>query len=74
MLPIGYKRPSDLVRADTPPNDPLRYGVLKIFVHQSFTFLPASEIDVHFYDRGPKEGYQLVGLERPDKPVVPGDY
>ena len=74
VLPIGYRRPSDLVNASTPPSDPLRYGVLKIFVHQAFTFLPASEIDVHFYDRGPEEGYVLVGIERPEKPVVPSDY
>ena len=74
VLPIGYRRPSDLVTPNTPADDPLRYGVLKIFVHQAFTFLPASEIDVHFYDRGPEQGYVLVGIDRPEKPVVPGDY
>jgi hypothetical protein len=42
VLPVGFKRPSDLVPADAPDDHPLRYGVLRIYVHQAFTFLPAS--------------------------------
>lgn len=74
VLPVGFKRPSDLVEANAPDDHPLRYGILKIFVHQAFTFLPASEIDLHFYDRGPEKGYALVGIERPSSPRVPDRY
>lgn len=74
VLPIGHKRPADLVAPDAPDDHPLRYGVLHIFVHQAFTFLPASEIAIHFYDRGPQKGYALVGIERPARPRVPADY
>jgi hypothetical protein len=74
VLPVGFKRPSDLVPADAPDDHPLRYGVLRIYVHQAFTFLPASQIDLHFYDRGRERGFALVGIERPERPRVPSDY
>lgn len=74
VLPVGHKRPSDLVNADVPDDDPLRYGVMRIYVHQAFTFLPASQIDLHFYDRGPERGFVLVGIERHSTPRVPEQY
>jgi hypothetical protein len=74
VLPVGFKRPSELVPADAPDDHPLRYGVLRIYVHQAFTFLPASQLDLHFYDRGRERGFVLVGIERPERPRVPSDY
>ncbi len=74
VLPVGHKRPSDLVAADLRDDAPERYGVLRIYVHQAFTFLPASQIDLHFYDLGPQRGFKLVGIERHSAPRVPEQY
>ncbi len=71
LLPIGDKRPSDLVKPSAPANDPLRYGTLKIFVSQKAAVPPTSSVWVHFYDLGPKKGYRLVGINRRPKPVMP---
>jgi len=74
LRPLGDKRPADFVEKDAPDDDPLRYGVVKIFVHQEAKLRPTSAIHLYFYDLGKERGYQLVGIERPDKPVVPDLY
>jgi hypothetical protein len=71
QLPIGHKRPSDLVQPNAPDDDPLRYGMMKIFIHQTKSVKPTSEIDLHFYDLGPERGFKLVGIVRPDEVEVP---
>jgi hypothetical protein len=73
-LPLGTRRPADLAPAGAKPDHPLRYGVLKIFVHQSPSVPPTSSIHLHLYDRGPEAGYVLVGIERPPKAVMPDLY
>lgn len=73
-LPIGYRRPSDLAPKDAPDDHPLRYGILRIFTHQSFHVLPTSSVELHFYDRGPEKGFVLVGIDRPLKPPTPTEY
>lgn len=67
-LPIGHRRPADLVDANTPDDHPLRYGVMRIFVHQTKSVLPTSETRVHMYDLGPEKGFRIVGIERPTTP------
>lgn len=74
QLPIGYRRPSELAPEGAPDDHPLRYGVLKIFVHQTFHLLPTSSVELHFYDRGPEKGFVLVGIDRPEKPDLPEHY
>ncbi|MCA9670411.1 MAG: hypothetical protein KC503_32670 [Myxococcales bacterium] len=73
-LPLGDKRPAELAPKGAPDNHPLRYGMLEIFVHQKPTLPPSSSIKLHFYDLGPTKGFRLVGIERPDKPVMPDLY
>jgi hypothetical protein len=70
VLPIG-RRPSDLVKPETADDDPLRYGILKIYIHQTLSDLPTSEVDLHFYDLGPERGFRLVGVVRPDEASRP---
>jgi hypothetical protein len=72
-LPIGRRRPAELVPPDAPDDHPLRYGVLKIFVH-TMSLRPNSELDLHFYDLGEARGFRLVGVDRPEHPVVPASY
>ena len=74
VLPVGHRRPSEFVKADAPDDDPLRYGILDIFVHQTRAVRPTSETRVHFYDLGPERGFQLVGIERPQQPILPDLY
>lgn len=74
LLPIGYRRPSQLASPGAPEDDPARYGVLKVFVHHTRSFWPSSGLNLHFYDLGPEKGYVLVGLERPEKIEIPSDY
>ena len=74
VLPIGRRRPSDLASPEAPDDDPLRYGVLDIFVHQTKSVRPSSSIQVHFYDLGPERGYRLVGLVRPPEVKIPEAY
>ncbi len=74
LLPIGHTRPSDLAKPSAPDDDPLRYGVMKIFIHQTQSVQPTSEVDLHFYDLGPERGFRLVGITRPDTPHVPSQF
>lgn len=74
IRPIGDRRPSDLVKAQAPPDHPLRYGVLRIWIHQEPDIRPTSSVDLHLYDLGPERGYRLVGIERPHRPVMPDLY
>jgi hypothetical protein len=74
VLPVGDKRPAELAGAGAADDDPLRYGVLKIFIHQKPTLPPTSSIWLHLYDLGPERGYRLVGIERPPEPVMPDLY
>ena len=74
QFPLGGTRPADLAPPGAPDNHPLRYGVLKIWIHQEAGVHPTSSIHIYFYDLGPKDGYHIVGIERPDKPIVPDLY
>lgn len=74
LLPLGRSRPSDLAAPNAPDDDPLRYGVLDLWVHQKPTVLPMGQVRIHFYDLGPERGYRLVGVERPRDVEVPPDY
>lgn len=74
VLPIGHKRPAQLAPPDAPDDDPLRYGVLDIFVHQTKSVRPTSAVRLHFYDLGAARGYRLVGVERLMDPVMPTGY
>src|SRR5690606_12062014 len=60
-LPVGHRRPAELAGPSAADNDVLRYGVLRIYIHQSSTIPPTSSVELHFYDLGPQRGYQLVG-------------
>jgi hypothetical protein len=73
-LPLGDQRPASLALKGAPDDDPLRYGVMKIWIHQHPSIQPTSAIHLYFYDLGQDRGYQLVGIERPDRPVVPRIY
>ncbi|MEL7370672.1 MAG: hypothetical protein AAFN74_17265 [Myxococcota bacterium] len=73
VLPVGHRRPADLAK-NAPDNDPLRYGILDIFVHQTRAVRPTSETRIHFYDLGHERGFQLVGVERPTQPILPDLY
>ncbi len=72
--PLGDRRPADFAPKDAAKNDPRRYGVLKIWIHQQASLQPSSSIYLYFYDQGPGAGYQLVGIKRPDKPSTPDIY
>ena len=65
---------ADLAPEGAPDDHPLRYGLLKIFIHQRPSVPPTSSIWLHLYDLGPERGYRLVGIERTDKPVMPDLY
>jgi hypothetical protein len=71
QLPIGDRRPADLVSETTPDDHPLRYGVMKIYIYQKPTRPPTSSMWLHLYDLGRSRGYYLVGIERQPKPVSP---
>lgn len=74
VLPIGHRRPADLVDASAPDDDPMRYGIMRIFVHQTRSVLPTSETRVHMYDLGPERGFRIVGIEHPSTAVRPDLY
>lgn len=74
QLPLGDRRPSDLAQSDAPDDDPLRYGVIKIWIHQRSGVRPTSAIHLHVYDLGPERGFRLVGIEHPDRPRPPPVY
>ncbi len=74
LFPLGDKRPSQLVPRRAADDHPLRYGILKIFIHQKPALPPTSSIWFHFYDLGPERGYQLVGVDRRPAPVMPDLY
>lgn len=73
-LPLGGTRPAELAPGRAPDEHPLRYSVLKIWIHQHDAFEPSSEIHVFFYDLGKGRGYRLVGIERPKRPQIPDNY
>lgn len=73
-LPVGQTRPSALAPPHAADDDARRYGILKVFIHQTATVLPMAEVDLHFYDLGPERGFRLVGIERPQEASVPKDY
>ncbi len=64
LLPVGDKRPDDLVTKGASVDHPSRYGAVKIDVYQRPSYPPTS-ILLHMYDRGVREGFMLVGIERP---------
>src|SRR6478736_754783 len=74
LFPLGRTRPADLAGPGARADDPLRYGVLDVWVHQKPTVMPMGQVRLHFYDLGPERGYQLVGIERPREVTVPDDY
>ena len=74
VLPIGHRRPSELAGPNAADDDPLRYGILDIFVHHTRSVRPTSETRVHFYDLGPERGFRAVGIERPNQPILPDLY
>jgi hypothetical protein len=74
VLPLGDRRPADLAPAGAPDDHPLRYGVLKVYIHQKPALPPTSSIWLHFYDLGPKRGFRLVGVDRRPEPVMPDLY
>ena len=74
QLPIGDRRPADLAGAEAPDDDPLRYGVLRVFIYQGPDLRPTSSVFLHFYDLGPERGFRLVGLERPDRSRMPEQF
>jgi len=74
LFPLGRTRPADLAGPGARDDDPLRYGVLDVWVHQKPTVMPMGQVRLHFYDLGPERGYQLVGIERPPEVTVPDDY
>lgn len=64
-LPIGRRRPAELAPPGAADDDPLRYGVLKIFLQPATSLHPVSEVDLHLYDLGETRGFRLVGVDRP---------
>lgn len=74
QFPIGDTRPADLAGKNAAPDAPLRYGVLKIWIHQRPGVRPTSAIVLHFYDGGKVDGFRLVGIERPETPKTPDIY
>ncbi len=74
QFPVGHKRPADLTPPGAPDDHPLRYGVLKIWIHQKPGVRPTSAIHVFFYDMGPQRGFRLVGIERPHEAIMPELY
>ncbi len=74
VMPVGTRRPSELAPRGAPDNHPLRYGVMKIYIHQRPAVKPTSSMWLHFYDLGPKRGFRLVGMHRQPKPAIPASY
>lgn len=74
LLPLGHIRPSELAGEAAPDDDPLRYGVLDIFVHHEPKVPPTSKVELHFYDLGPDRGFRLVGIDRPPRGPLPELY
>ena len=74
VLPLGDVRPAQLAGDGAYDDDPLRYGVMDLWVHQKPTVLPMGQVRLHFYDLGESRGYRLVGIERPREIRVPMDY
>lgn len=74
VLPIGSRRPSDLAPKRARDNHPLRYGVIRIYIHQRPAVPPTSSLWVHLYDLGPGRGFRLVGLQRKRKPIPASAY
>lgn len=62
------------ISSDLPEDDPQRYGLMKIWIHQQAQVQPTSAVHLHFYNLGPDKGQRLVGIERPDKPLTPELY
>lgn len=73
-MELGEVRASDLAPPNAPDDDPLRYSVLKIWIHQRVDLRPTSAIHLYFYDFGAKRGLRLVGISRPDRPATPELY
>ncbi len=71
---IGDSRPADLVSPRARDDHPLRYGLIKIWIHQQADIYPTSAVFVHIYDLGPGKGYEIVGIEHPNTPVLPELY
>jgi hypothetical protein len=74
VFPVGSRRPSELAPRGAKDDHPLRYGVLKIYIHQRPAVKPTSSMWLHFYDLGPKRGFRLVGMHRQPKPTIPASY
>ena len=77
LLPIGDKRPANLAGVKAKDDDPRRYGVMHLYVHQRPTLPPTSNMEVHFYDLGPERGFRLVGVQRNPElltPDLPAEY
>ena len=74
LFPIGDKRPADFAPKGAKDDHPLRYGILKIFIHQQPSLPPTSSIWLHFYDLGNTKGFRLVGIDRRPKPKMPDLY
>jgi hypothetical protein len=74
LLPIGHRRPADLAGAEAPDDDPRRYGVLEIFIHQTKSVRPSSSVQIHVYDLGPERGFRIAGVLRPPEPKMPNIY
>lgn len=72
-LPLAKARPADRAGPSAADDDPKRYGMLKIWVHETPTVKPMGEVRVHFYDLGQERGFRLVGIERPSQIVLPED-
>ena len=73
-LPLGDLRPAAIAGKGAADNDPMRYGVLDLWVHQRPTVMPMGQVRLHFYDLGQERGFRLVGVERPTEVQVPADY
>ena len=74
VLPVGTQRPSELAPKNARDDHPMRYGILKIYVHQRAAVKPTSSMWLHFYDLGPKRGFRLVAMHRQPKPAIPANY
>ena len=66
-LPLGGVRPDTLAGPSARDDDPRRYAVLEIYSNQSPSLQATAVVVLHFFDLGVQRGFQLVGIERPDK-------
>lgn len=57
--------PHDAPPAGPPADDPSRYLVVEVT-----NGVVPGPLRVHLYDLGPRRGFRLVGLERPEEPLV----